>query len=189
MATVQSALQSQIRNIEEKHGRTMDEWAVLFAGRGLSRHGELMPVLKNEFSLSHGNANRVALEVLARAGGKARPAVAGDPADELYRGKKAGLRPVHDKLVKAVTALGDDIEVAPKKAYLSIRRRKQFALIQPAAAHVDVGLILAGEPPTDRLEQAGHFNAMFTHRVRVASPEAVDEELAAWLRRAYEAAG
>jgi Domain of unknown function (DUF4287) len=66
MATVESALQSQIRNIEEKHGRTMDDWAVLFAGRGLGRHGEMMPVLKNEFGLSHGNANRVALEVLAR---------------------------------------------------------------------------------------------------------------------------
>ena len=189
MATVESALQSQIRNIEEKHGRTMDEWAVLFAGRGQNRHGEMMPVLKNQFGLSHGNANRVALEVIARAGGKAKPAAAGDPADELYSGKKVGLRPVHDKLMATVHALGEDIEVAPKKAYLSIRRRKQFALIQPAAGHVDVGLILAGEPANGRLEPAGNFNAMFTHRVRVASPGAVDEELRTWFRRAYEGAG
>lgn len=189
MATVESALQSQIRNIEEKHGRTMDEWAVLFAGRGLSRHGEMMPVLKNEFGLSHGNANRVALEVLARTGGKAKPAAAGDPADDLYSGKKAGLRPIHDTIMATVQGLGEDVEVAPKKAYLSLRRRKQFAMVQPAAAHVDVGLILAGEPATRRLEPSGNFNAMFTHRVRVASPTGVDAELAGWLRRAYEAAG
>jgi hypothetical protein len=30
---------------------------------------------------------------------------------------------------------------------------------------------------------------MFTHRVRVPSPAAVDDELAGWLRRAYEGAG
>ena len=189
MATVESALQSQIRNIEEKHGRTMDEWVAVFAGRGLSRHGEMMPALKNEFGLSHGNANRVALEVIARAGGKGKPAAAGDPADELYSGKKAGLRPVPDKLMATVNELGDDIELAPKKAYLSIRRRKQFAMIQPAAAHVDVGLILAGEPANGRLEPAGNFNSMFTHRIRLQSPAAADKELSSWLRRAYEAAG
>ena len=189
MATVEAALQSQIRNIEEKHGRTMDEWAALFAGRGLSRHGEMMPVLKGEFGLSHGNANRVAIEVVARGGGKTTPDAASDPAEELYGGRKAGLRPVHDRLMKAVRGLGDDVEIAPKKAYLSIRRRKQFAMIQPAAAHIDVGLILAGEPPTERLLKAGSFNAMFTHRVRVPSPAAVDDELAGWLRRAYEGAG
>jgi hypothetical protein len=189
MATVEAALQSQIRNIEEKHGRTMDEWAALLASRGLSRHGEMMPVLKNEFGLSHGNANRVAIEVGARAGGKPKPAAGTDAADELYSGKKAGLRPIHDRLMATVCGLGDDVEVAPKKAYLSLRRRKQFALIQPAAAHVDLGLILPGEPPTGRLERSGSFNAMFTHRVRVPSAAAVDKQLESWLRRAYDAAG
>ena len=110
MATVDTGLQSQIRNIETKHGRTMDEWAVLLAGRGLNRHGEMMPVLKNEFGLSHGNANRVALEALARTGGKGAP-MTSDPADVLYSGKKAGLRPVHDRLMATVAALGDDVEV------------------------------------------------------------------------------
>ena len=189
MATVEAGLQSHIRNIEAKHGRTMDEWAALLAARGLSRHGQMMPILKNEFGLSHGNANRVALEVLERMDGKATPAAAGDPADELYKGKKAGLRPVHDRLMETIHGLGGDVEVAPKKAYLSIRRRKQFAMIQPAAAHVDVGLILAGKSPTERLEPSGSFNAMFTHRVRVPSPRAVDKELTGWLRSAYEAAG
>jgi hypothetical protein len=189
MPTVEEGLKAQVRNIEAKHGRTMDQWAALMAERGLSRHGQMMPVLKSEFGISHGNANRVALEVLARAGGSSKASPAADPADELYVGRKAALRPVHQRLMETVRSLGDDVEVSPKKAYLSIRRRKQFALIQPAAAHVDVGLILAGEPAAGRLEPSGNFNAMFTHRVRVAAPEAVDGELAGWLRRAYDAAG
>lgn len=189
MASVEEGLKAQIRNIEAKHGRTMDQWASLMAERGLARHGEMMPVLKNEFGISHGNANRVALEVLARAGGSADKAAPADPADQLYAGRKATLRPVHERLMETVRGLGSDVEVAPKKAYLSLRRRKQFALIQPAAAHVDVGLILADEPARGRLEPSGNFNAMFTHRVRVAAPEAVDKELVDWLRKAYDQAG
>ena len=81
------------------------------------------------------------------------------------------------------------MEIAPKKGYLSIRRRKQFAMIKPAARHVDLGLILPATPVSDRLESAATFNALFTHRVRVQSTSDVDAELEGWLRKAYEAAG
>jgi hypothetical protein len=53
---------------------------------------------------------------------------------------------------------------------------------------VDVGIQLKGAPPKGRLEAAGSFNAMVSHRVRVASPAEVDAELLAWLRQAYELA-
>jgi hypothetical protein len=70
-----------------------------------------------------------------------------------------------------------------------VRRSKQFALIQPSTAtRVDVGLILKNVPATGRLEVSGSFNAMFTHRVRLASSADVDAELIAWLRQAYDAA-
>jgi hypothetical protein len=87
-----------------------------------------------------------------------------------------------------VSGLGPDIEVAPKKGYLSLRRRKQFAMIRPAARHVDLGLILPGRPVDARFESAANFNALFTHRVRVRSVDEVDRELVAWLKAAYDAA-
>ena len=72
---------------------------------------------------------------------------------------------------------------------MSLRRRKQFAMLQPAAAHVDLGLILPGVPTGGRLEPGGTFNAMFSHRVRLESVDAVDAEVEAWLRTAFDAAG
>ena len=57
-------------------------------------------------------------------------------------------------------------------------------MVRPAARHVDLGLILPGEPVSDRLESATTFNALFSHRVRVRSIEEVDEQLVGWLRRA-----
>ena len=62
-------------------------------------------------------------------------------------------------------------------------------MVKPAAKHVDLGLILPGEPVTERLESAATFNALFTHRVRLARPAEVDTELRDWLHLAYGQAG
>jgi hypothetical protein len=96
---------------------------------------------------------------------------------------------VYAGLLKRVTALGDDIEQAPKSGYVSLRRRKQFAMLQPGAKWVNLGLILPKSTPGERLEPAGKWNALFTHRVRVATLAEIDDELDSWLRAAYGAAG
>ena len=87
-----------------------------------------------------------------------------------------------------IEKFGKDIEVAPKKAYVSLRRNKQFAIIQPTTkTRVDVGINLKGVPSTDRLEDSGSFNSMVSHRVRLESKQDVDAELRKWLKQAYDA--
>jgi uncharacterized protein DUF5655 len=81
------------------------------------------------------------------------------------------------------------VELSPKKAYVSLRRSKQFGLIQPSAAtRLDVGLNLKGVAAKGRLEASGSFNSMCSHRVRLSSAAEVDDELLGWLQRAYEGA-
>jgi predicted transport protein len=99
-----------------------------------------------------------------------------------------GLRPLYDKLLAAIQDFGNDVEVSPKKAYVSIRRSKQFAIIQPSTGtRLDVGINLKGTEPTQRLEASGSFNAMVSHRVRLSSLGEIDKELLAWLKKSYEA--
>jgi hypothetical protein len=189
MGTVEEALQAQVRNIEATYGRPIEGWIDVVRESGKAKHGEIVAMLKTEHGLTHGSANRVALiarDALASSGATAADPV--DPVDELYTGKKAALRPIHDGLMAALAALGPDLEVAPKKGYVSVRRKKQFAMLQPAATHVDVGLIFKDAPTTPRLESATTFNAMFTHRVRVASLTDIDAELRTWLQQAYDRA-
>ena len=188
MSRVDDALETQIRNIEARSGKTMAQWARVVAASGLGKHGEIVAFLKAAHAMSHGDANRTALVV--RAASEPTPA-RGKPADPIaamYTGAKAALRPIHDALLAAIEALGDDVELAPKKGYVSVRRAKQFAMLRPAAKHIDVGLIVPDAPVSKRLESAATFNAMFTHRVRVPTVKAVDRELVGWLRRAYERA-
>jgi Domain of unknown function (DUF5655)/Domain of unknown function (DUF4287) len=186
MATVDEGLQSQIRNIEATYGRSMADWTELIRASGRSRHGEIVTWLKSEHGLTHGSANRVALVALAA---NAPQPAGNDPEAALYAGPKQALRPIHDRLMAVVRGVGPDIEIAPKKGYLSLRRRTQFAMLKPAANHVDLGLVLPGVATGERLESAATFNALFTHRVRVRSVDDIDPELIRWIGDAYARAG
>jgi uncharacterized protein DUF4287/uncharacterized protein DUF5655 len=184
MATVEEGLQSQIRNIEATYGRSMDEWTALIAASGLTRHGQIVSWLKSKYGLPHGAANRVALVALAAF----QPPPAEDPVASLYADRSPAVRAIHDRIWAVVESLGD-VEVAPKKGYLSLRRRTQFGMLKPAARHVDLGLILPGQPVTERLESAATFNALFTHRVRVRTEADVDDQVKGWIGAAYDRAG
>jgi hypothetical protein len=194
MATVEEGLAAQVRNIEATYGKPVTEWFAVIAASGLTKHTDVVSMLKNEHGMAHGAAHRVSLlarQAAAPPGGPDQPGDPGQPgdvADALYSGKKAGLRPLHDALMSTITAFGD-VEIAPKKGYLSLRRRKQFAMVQPSGAgRIDIGLILSEVPSGGRLESAAGFNALFTHRVRLTSADGIDAELVGWLRRAYDRA-
>lgn len=171
----------------EKTGKPLAEWIAFVRGSGLEKHGEMVAWLKSEHGFTHGYANFVSL--------KAREADAGShDADDLvaaqYGKGKEGLKPIYDRLIAEISTFGDDIEVAPKKANVSLRRKKQFALIQPSTkTRIDLGLKLPGKDLTDRLENSGPFGTMCTHRVRLESGDDIDAEVLGWLREAYEGAG
>ena len=205
MATAEEGIATQIRNIEARYGKTMAQWSAIVAASGLTKHQDVVALLKTEHGLPHGAAHRISLTARQQSTpgsatpGPASPATPEDPVSALYTGRKAALRPLHEALMTAIRALGDDIEIAPKKGYLSLRRGRQFAMIQPSGAgRIDVGLILPATPakpitlatpatPTDpRLEPAAGFNALFTHRVRLPAGADIDPGLTGWLRLAYQ---
>ena len=154
MASVEEGIATQIRNIEARYGRPLPEWFGIIAASGLTKHTEVVAMLKADYGMAHGAAHRVSLLSRQAASGASapasRPATAspGEVADALYAGKKAPLRPLHDQLMAMVHAMGPDVSLAPKKGYVSLRRPgKQFAMIQPSGAgRIDLGLILPGVP-------------------------------------------
>src|ERR1700682_4650469 len=102
MATVQDGLDSQVRNIEARYGKSMDEWAALIAASGKIKHTDVIAMLKADHGMSHGDANRVGLVARDRAataaGGKSSELSDDAWTDELYSGKKATMRTVNTRL-------------------------------------------------------------------------------------------
>ena len=185
MGKVEDATATMVANLEAKTGKPMEAWVRIVQAQKLSRHGEMVAFLKSKHGLGHGYANLVAHSV-AGGGTLSR---GDDPVAEQFAGAKAALRPIYDALVAAVLKFGSDVEVSPKKANVSLRRSKQFALLQPSTAtRFDVGLNLKGAPPSGRLEASGSFSAMVSHRVRLESVKGVDKELIGWLKQAYDQA-
>ena len=173
-------LKTMLNNIPQKTGKTLDAWKKLIEKSGHEKHGQIVKWLKTEHSVTHGFANLIASK--ARETGEDL-----DLIDAQYSGAKAGLKPVHDAIVKYALSLGKDVELAPKKSSHSLRRKKQFALITPATkTRIDLGLALKGDEATGRLEK---YNAMCSHRVRLETVKDFDKDVKAWMKDAYSRAG
>jgi hypothetical protein len=191
MADLDKAVQTQLENIQKRTGKSLKQLYAMLKKSGLEKHGQMRDLLKNELGMGHGDANTL-VTIYRRTGGGEKSAAtapsAGAALDQIYTGPKAGLRPIHDKLMQAIKKFGE-FEIAPKKSYVSLRRKKQFATIGPATkTRVDIGLNMKGVKATDRLlaEPPGR---MCQYKVKVTDAGMVDKELIAWIKRAYESAG
>lgn len=174
-----------IKNLESTTGKPVDEWVRIARESGETQHMKILKYLQVKYGLTYGYANSVA--TLARQGDQAPPA-AKDLVAAQYTGKE-GLLPIYDAILSEIGKFGKDVEVSPKKTYVSLRRSKQFGIIQPSTkTRLDIGIKMKDVDPTGRLEDAGSWNSMVSHRVQVTDISQVDDELIGWLKIAYQAA-
>ncbi|MGQ0738344.1 MAG: DUF4287 domain-containing protein [Bacteroidota bacterium] len=185
--SIDKATQTQIANIEKNTGKKLEEWIAIVKKSGFAKHGELVNFLKEKHGFTHGNANTVVHFAKQSHAGAAENT--DDLITEQYKGKK-NLKPWYDKITVEINKFGKDVEVAPKKAYVSLRRKKQFALIQPSTKdRLDVGLNIKGVAPSGMVEDGSKWNAMCTHRIRVEDEKAINKKLINWIKQAYDQAG
>jgi hypothetical protein len=191
MSSLEQAYQTQLENIQKKTGKSLEELAELIRLSGLSRHSEMRDMLKRELGLGHGDANALVHAVLKSDGERAAQEKGlsfGDVLDEIYTGPKASLRPIHERLMAAIHAFGE-FEIAPKKGYVSLRRKKQFAMLGPATkTRFELGLNIKNLPEDARLVVMPP-GSMCNFKVNLSDASEVDEELIAWVKQAYDAAG
>jgi hypothetical protein len=191
MSAVDKALQTQLTNIQTRMGKSLDELRAVLQQSGLTKHSEIRAMFQRDLGLGYGDANMLA-QVLrdtpARGSNAAQAETPDDGVNALYAGAKADLRPIHDRLMAEIAQLGT-FEIAPKKGYLSLRRKKQFAMIGPATnTRVEVGLNMKGVDATTRLAEMPS-GGMCNYKVKVTDVAEVDVELIAWITHAYESAG
>lgn len=183
-STPEEQIQSMINNLPEKTGKSLEQWYKLIKSKGLESHGEIMKLIKDEHGVSYGFANTIA--ILYRQQSGATPSSEADMVAAQYAGPKAAMKPLYEQIVKAAKGLGKDVVISPKKTSVSLRRSKQFGIIQVGAKdRIDLGLILKGTPAKGRLEEWG---GMCTHKVKLNSAKDFDKEVQAWLKKAYEQA-
>jgi hypothetical protein len=191
MADAAKALKTAVANIEAKTGKSMAELARVIEQSGLTKHGEIRAMLMERFGLGHGAANtavHLALGSDGQSAAEARGLGEADVLGEIYSGKKEPLRPVHDRVLEVLVGLGE-FEAAPKKGYVSYRRKKQFVMVGPKTnTAVEIGLSAKTLPADPRLKEMP-AGSMCRYTMRVGSPEEIDQTVVDWIATSYAEAG
>jgi len=181
---VDDATRKVVDSLPHRTGRSFEEWSGILEMSGLQKHMQLVTHLKEQHGVTHGFANAIVLLHRERD----TETSADDWVDAQYAGAKSALRPIHDRLVEVVRAFGDDVDVAPKRTSVSLRRSKQFALIEPASAQRIVLGIALGKDWGDARDDGRLtvWGGMCSHRVDVRGRDEIDDELVSWVRAAYD---
>ena len=88
----------------------------------------------------------------------------------------------------AINGFGE-FEIAPKKGYVSLRRKKQFAMLGPKTnERFELGLNLKGEVQDPRVKAVAP-GGMCQYIVPLTRADEVDATLIGLIQRAFEAAG
>lgn len=180
------ATQTMIENLQKNTGKSLEQWIDIVKQQNFAKHGEVINYLKEQHQFTHGFANLVAHKANESDAGSV------ENKDELitsqYKGKEH-LKPIYDKLLSEIQSFGNDIEIAPKNTYVSLRRKKQFLTLNPATkTRFEVGINLKGQEPKGKLE-AEKPNSMCSHKINLASINDIDKEVMEWIKKAYENAG
>jgi hypothetical protein len=185
-------VQEWIAKLPEKTGRSLDEWLELVKKSGPPTEKERREWLKK----NHGLGTNGAWWIAERAEGKGQED--GDPqaylkaaakyVEEMYAGPKAGLRPIHDELLRLGRQLGDDVRVCPCKTIVPFYRKHVFAQIKPTTrTRIDFGLALGKTKAPKRLIDTGGAakGDRITHRIPISRVDEIDDEVKRWLKTAY----
>lgn len=112
-------------------------------------------------------------------------------ADALIEGQyrdRAALRPILEAVLERAAQLGA-VTIQTRKGYVSlVGPRRTFATVEPSTKQrVNLGLRLARPKAAGRLALASSMRSgQVTARIGLAAAGEVDDEVAAWLRRAYD---
>lgn len=180
------ATQTMIVNLHKNTGKTLEQWIEIVKNEGLAKHGEVIGMLKENHGLTHGFANLIAHK--AKGSDAASAENQNDLIIKQYTGKEH-FKPIYNKLIAEIQTYGKDVEIAPKNTYVSLRRKKQFAILNPATkARFEIGINLKGQEPNGKLEPEKP-NSMCSHKIVILEIKDIDAEVLSWIKTAYNNAG
>ncbi len=175
-----------IENLKEKTGHSLEEWKEIIATQKFTKHSEIVKFLKESHNVTHGYASEIALKVL---GSDADSSIdASEFIVSQYKGKEH-LKAYYDRLISEIQKFDSPFEIAPKKTYVSLKRKRQFVILNPATkSRFEIGFNLKGVEPKGKLE-AEKPNGICSHKINLSEINEIDEEVISWIKMAFENAG
>jgi len=185
--------QKWITELEQKTGRSLEDWLAYIKKSGPKDEKERRAWLKEEHGLGTNTASWLAERCEGKGGESGDPdlylAAAERDVEKMFSGGKAKLRPLYDKLLKLGLNTGKEAKACPCQTIVPLYRNHVFAQIKPTTqTRIDMGFALGDMKPTGRLIDTGGFakKDRITHRIPITSMDDIDDEVKHWLKFAYD---
>lgn len=186
-------VQKWVAELKEKTGRSLDEWMKFINKEGPKTEAERRDWLKGVCKLGTNSAWWLADRSLGKGGEEDTPEGYLKQAEvyvqEMFAGKKAGLKPIYDALLELGLSIGKDVKACPCKTIVPLYRNHVFAEIKPTTlTRIDMGYALKDAKAKGRLIDTGGFakKDRITHRIPITKVDEIDDEVKHWLQVAYD---
>lgn len=172
--------QTVVRNLEAKHGRSVDDFAAELARVSTS---ERTDYLKRTYGMGASASMNLLSAISGELNGEAY-----DPdadVEAMFGGKREWMRPIYDEFLAFALTLGEDVWVSPCQKFVPFYRGQKFAEIHSETntrlrLYVLVDREFEGFGPVP--PRVDKYNACR----ELSSVDDVDDAVRGALRRAYE---
>lgn len=186
--------QAMLNNVPDRTGKSLSEWTSIIQRAGLSEGRGVINFLKTEYGLGRPTGMVIASYALDNKDDfdpDVYLAHAPKIIEAQYVGKKAHLRPLADQIFSLIGALGEDVDASPCKTYVPFYRKHVFAQVKAASQkRIDVGVALGAfdeDIPAFLKDTGGKAKGdRITHAVAVTDLHDINDDLAHWVRVAYQ---
>jgi Domain of unknown function (DUF5655)/Domain of unknown function (DUF4287) len=186
-------VQKWIVELPQKTGHSLEEWLAIIAKEGPAMEAERRAWLKEHHKLGTNSASWLAERSFGKGLENGDPDLYLEAAEgyvaNMFAGKKSGLKPIYDALLKLGLGLARDVKACPCTTIVPLYRNHVFAQIKPTTnTRIDMGFALKDTKPKGRLIDTGGFakKDRITHRIPIAAVADIDDEVERWLRAAYD---
>ena len=173
-----------IDNLKASTKKDLTGWLAEIRSLGITKRNDIINALKNDYAFGHMNASLLAGIYL----NDGKP-VYGSTDDLLENqfAKAEAMREIYDSVINFVKQSFPEVTVLPKKTYVSILEKREFAAINIKPKELRIGFDL-GDRPFDNIVTKSKLTGpmpRISHMMIVTGKESLNKDLITLLRESH----
>jgi Domain of unknown function (DUF5655) len=173
-----------IDNLKASTKKDLKGWLTEIKSLGITKRNDIITALKNDYAFGHMNASLLAGIYLN--GGKAVYGSTDDLLENQFA-KAEPMREIYETVINFVKKNFPGATVLPKKTYVSILEKREFAAINIKPKELRIGFDLGDRPFDDTVTKSKLTGPMprISHMVVVTGKESLNEDMITLLRESH----
>ena len=173
-----------IDGLKQNTGKDLSGWLAEIDAFDGKKRGDILNRLKTEYAFGHMNASF--LTGIFLNGGKPVYASTADLLENQFA-KAEAMRPLYEALLEFVKTNFPASSVLPKKTYVSILEKREFAAINIKPAELRVGFDLGDKAFDEKVGKSKMTGPMprISHMVTITDASQLNSEISALLQESY----